>query len=324
MPERSRLASLPLSALRAFDVAARLGSFKDAAQELSVTPAAISHQIKGLEARLGVALFERLNRNLRLTSAGRRLARVTADSFGRLERGLRLLEGAGVVAGSPTLTISTAPSIAAKWLVPRLHGFQAAKPDVELRLQSGDALADLTNGSVDIALRYGSGKYGAGVTEHRLWPPGSIVAVCAPVLAPIRKIDDMLKQPLLRTAMPAVRRRAGRRRQDDELGGWGAWLSAAGIDRAVIPAKALRGPLFGSSHLTVDAALAGRGFALVPRILVADDLAAGRLIQPFPIAIPDPFTYWLVYAATRAKEPRIRAFLRWIQDEATRSRKQIG
>jgi DNA-binding transcriptional LysR family regulator len=324
MPERSRLSSLPLSALRAFDAAARLGSFKDAASALAVTPAAISHQVKGLEARLGVALFERLNRSLRLTSAGKRLARVTADSFGRLERGLRSLEGAGVVAGPPTLTISTAPSIAAKWLVPRLHGFQAANPDIELRLQSGDALADLTNGSVDIALRYGSGKYGAGVTEHRLWPQGSIVAVCAPGLAPLRKIGEMTKHPLLRTAMPALRRRMGRGQGGEELGGWPNWLDAAGLDRSAIPAKALRGPLFGSSHLTIDAAVAGRGFALVPRILIADDLAAGRLIQPFPIAIPDPFTYWLVYAAARAKEPRIRAFLRWIQEEATRSRKQIG
>ncbi|MBI2253778.1 MAG: LysR family transcriptional regulator [Proteobacteria bacterium] len=323
MPNRSRLTGLPLSALRAFDAAARLGSFKDAAGELAVTPAAISHQVKALEARLGVTLFDRLNRALRLTSAGRRLARVTADSFGRLERGLRALESAGVVAGAATLTISSAPSIAAKWLVPRLHGFQAAHSDIELRLQSGDTLADVTAGTVDIALRYGAGKYGAGTAEDRLWPQGSIIAVCAPTLAPIGKVAEVTKHPLLRTAMPAARRRAGKGTGQDEFGGWVAWLAAAGLDPAAIPPKTLRGPLFGSSHLAIDAALAGRGLALAPRILVADDLAAVRLIQPFPIAIPDPFTYWLVYAAARAKEPRIRAFLRWIGQEAALSRKQV-
>lgn len=318
MPDHSRLATLPLGALRAFDVAARLGSFKGAALELAVTPAAVSHQIKALETRLGTVLFERLNRGLRLTAAGQRLASVTADSFARLEAGLRDLDAAGLTTGSTTLTISTAPSIAAKWLVPRLHRFQAAHPQIELRLQSGDSLADLTGAGVDVALRYGTGQYGTDVTETQLWPRGEIVVVCAPSLVASGRLNaprDVLAHPLLRTAMPARRQVAGR--GQGELGGWSSWLAAAGIDPAAITGNTLRGPLFGSSHLAIDAAAAGRGLALAPRILVADDIAAGRLIEPFQITVPDPFAYWLVHATRRAGEPRIRAFVRWVQEEAS-------
>jgi DNA-binding transcriptional LysR family regulator len=322
MSDRSRLATLPLGALRAFDAAARLGSFKAAALDLAVTPAAVSHQIKALEAHLGTALFERLNRGLRLTAAGQRLAAVTTDSFARLEAGLRDLDASGLTKGTATLTISSAPSIAAKWLVPRLHRFQAAHPQIELRLQSGDSLADLTAGGVDIALRYGTGAYGAEVTETQLWPKGEIVVVCAPALVAaggLTRPPDVLALPLLRTTMPARRQNAAKGsagRGDVEQGGWLSWLAAAGIDASAINSSTLRGPLFGSSHLAIDAAAAGRGLALAPRILVAEDLAAGRLVEPFRIAVPDPFAYWLVHATRRAAEPRIRAFVRWVQEEA--------
>ena len=325
MTDRRLLPTLPLGALRAFDAAARHGSFKAAALELSVTPAAVSHQIKGLEKRLGTTLFDRLNRGLRLTSAGQRLAMVTMESFTRLDAGLRELDASGLTNGSAMISISAAPSIAAKWLVPRLHRFQAAHPAIELRLQSGDALADVTSGSgIDVALRYGTGHYGADVSETQLWLPGEIVVVCAPTLAQGGSLGspmDVLHHPLLRTSLPA-RREAGKQAAGGagtELGGWSAWLAAAGIDPATIASSTMRGPLFGSSHLAIDAAAAGRGLALAPRILVADDIAAGRLVEPFPIAVPDPFAYWLVHATRRAAEPSIRAFARWIKDEALRT-----
>ncbi|WP_374313386.1 LysR substrate-binding domain-containing protein [Dongia sp.] len=322
MSNRSRLATLPLGALRAFDAAARLGSFKAAAIDLAVTPAAVSHQIKALETHLGTSLFERLNRGLRLTTAGQRLAAVAADSFARLEAGLRDLDASGLTKGVATLTISSAPSIAAKWLVPRLHRFQAAHPQIELRLQSGDSLADVTAGGVDVALRYGTGGYGADATETQIWPKGEIVVVCAPSLAAaggLRRPQDVLAHPLLRTAMPARRQNVTNGAADNcevELGGWSSWLAAAGVEAVGIRPNTLRGPLFGSSHLAIDAAAAGRGLALAPRILVAADLAAGRLVEPFRIAVPDPFAYWLVHAARRADEPRISAFVRWVQEEA--------
>jgi LysR family transcriptional regulator, glycine cleavage system transcriptional activator len=316
MRHQNRLSTLPLGALRAFDAAARSGSFKIAAGELGVTPAAISHQVKTLEGRLGANLFERLNRNLRLTPVGARLAAITSDSFGRLEQGLRNLESAGLLAGPSTLSISAAPSFAARWLVPRLHRFQETHPKIDLHLQAGDPLADLVNG-VDVALRYGSGDYGNDVTVERLWPKGTIIAVCAPSLAQsgkLREPADVLQHALLRTAIPAAQQQPGR--EPVGVADWSAWLRAAGVVGAENAQAVRHGPLFSTSQLALESAQAGRGLALVPRILVIDDLAAGRLTTPFPTAIADPYAYWLAYAASRAEEPRVRAFIRWIRDEA--------
>lgn len=318
MTNRRRLATLPLGALRAFESAARHNSFKAAAAELAVTPAAISHQIKGLEEHLGLTLFERLNRGLRLTSGGARLAEAAGDAFARLDTVLEGLEAGGQMAGAAMLTISAAPTIAAKWLVPRLHRFQALYPAIDLRLQAGDALADLAGGGgVDVALRYGPGDYGSELHAEKLWPEGVIVAVCAPSLlatGSLQKSADVLRHSLLRVAVPTTRQRVSLGLAD--LAGWPAWLVAAGVMEAEAAKKVPLGPLFGTSQLALEAAVMGRGLALVPRMVVADDIAAGRLIQPFAIGIPDIFAYWLVYAAARADEARIRAFARWVREEA--------
>jgi len=314
---RRRLSTVPLGALRAFEAAARHNSFKTAAAELAVTPAAISHQIKALEEHLGLILFDRLNRGLRLTAGGARLAETAGDAFARLERVLGELEASGQMAGAATLTISAAPTIAAKWLVPRLHRFQAAYPAIDLRLQAGDALADLTGSAgVDVALRYGPGDYGAELHAEKLWPQGEIVAVCAPSLlvkGPLEEPADVLHHSLLRVAVPATRQRISKDAVD--LGGWPAWLAAAGVMALDAARKVPLGPLFGTSQLALEAAVMGRGLALVPRMVVSDDIAAGRLVQPFAIGITDIFAYWLVYAAARADEARIRAFARWIREE---------
>lgn len=318
MTDRRRLSTLPLGALRAFEAAARHNSFKSAAAELGVTPAAISHQIKGLEEHLGLTLFERLNRGLRLTAGGTRLAETAGDAFARLERVLSELEAGGQMAGTATLTISAAPTIAAKWLVPRLHRFQAAHPAIDLRLQAGDALADLTGSAgVDVALRYGPGDYGGELRAEKLWPQGEIVAVCAPSLlatGSLQRPADVLRHSLLRVAVPATRQRISKDAAD--LAGWPAWLAAAGVMEAAAAKKVPLGPLFGTSQLALEAAVMGRGLALVPRMVVADDITAGRLVQPFATGIPDIFAYWLVYAAARADEARIRAFTRWVREEA--------
>jgi DNA-binding transcriptional LysR family regulator len=228
------------------------------------------------------------------------------------------LEAGGQRAGTATLTISAAPTIAAKWLVPRLHRFQAAHPAIDLRLQAGDALADLTGSAgVDVALRYGPGDYGGELRAEKLWPQGEIVAVCAPSLlatGSLQRPADALRHSLLRVAVPVTRQRISKDAAD--LAGWPAWLAAAGVMDAAAAKKVPLGPLCGTSQLALEAAVMGRGLALVPRMMVADDIAAGRLVQPFATGIPDIFAYWLVYAAARADEARIRAFTRWVREEA--------
>src|SRR4051794_16205019 len=168
---RSRLRSLPIGALRAFEAASRLGSFKAAAAELGVTPAAVSHQIKSLEDALGLSLFERLHRSLRLTPAGEQLAGAAQEAFRLLERSLSSLADQGKLSGPSTLTVSAARSIAAKWLAPRLHRFHAQYPHVDLRLQGDDRRVDFSReAGIDVAVRYGPDPLDGGLDAVRLWP----------------------------------------------------------------------------------------------------------------------------------------------------------
>jgi LysR family transcriptional regulator, glycine cleavage system transcriptional activator len=313
----SNLAALSWTALRAFETASRLGSFKEAAIELSVTPTAISHQIRRLETHLGLALFERLHRSLQLTPAGESLASEAQDAFLRLGRVLDSLRLEGRAVGPHALTVSCVPSFATKWLAPRLIEFQAAHPKTELRVVADETLVDLRrNRVIDIALRYGPGPYGKDLYARRLWPNGAIIAICAPALAK----DPALRSPaglgrlmLIRTASPAWRTQSRRSRP---ISDWEAWFAAAGvaIDGAI--RKALEGPHFNASQLAIEAAFAGKGIALVPEILVARDLANGRLVRPFATSIPDPNAYWVLCRSDRAREVRIRSFFKWLLAEA--------
>jgi DNA-binding transcriptional LysR family regulator len=328
MSDRPRLATLPLGALRAFDSAGRLGSFKAAAIELGVTPAAISHQVKALEAHLGIQLFERLNRALRLTAAGQHLAKVAREAFRDIEAGLADLEAQGLLGGRRSLTITAAPSFATKWLAPRLHRFQEAHPAIELRLLSGDALLDLTQApAADVALRYGGGAYGREIHAEKLWPTTELFPVCAPSLlasARLKQPADLLQLSLLRIASPAAPAAATRAGKTSRpVDGWTLWFDAAGVPADAAAKAIARGPLFGSSQPALEAAAAGRGIALTPAILVADDLAAGRLVRPFALSVPDPYAFWLAYAVKRADESRIRAFARWVREEVAVTKKLL-
>lgn len=302
---------LPLHAVRAFDSAARLGSFKSAAHELDVTPAAISQQVKSLEAYLGTPLFERLHRELRLTRAGHCLAEAADQALATIDTALAQLSEEGLIEHSTALTVTVAPSLAAKWLASRLYRFQIQHPSIELRIRSEGALSDpSTDRQIDIALRYGSGPYAAPLDATRLWPDGHIVAVCSPELAPsLERVEDLLSHMLLRTAAPLGS-------AEPAPTGWLAWLTAAMIDEPAARRALARAPLFGTTQLALEAAAAGRGIALAPSILVRDDLNAGRLVEPFPYRVGDPFSYWLLVRRDRADESRIRAFSRWILDEA--------
>jgi DNA-binding transcriptional LysR family regulator len=307
-----RIATLPLGALRAFEAAARLGSLKAAADELGVTPAAVSHQVKSLETHLGAALFDRLHRALRLTRTGERLAVTATRSFSDLGRTLDDLAETGLVAGGATLSVSAVPTFAAKWLAPRLHEFQSAYPDIELRLRADDALTDpARDRQVDVALRYGRGPYASELHADRLWPEDVVVAVCSPDLArQLKGPADLVDLRLLRTATPQDAKRA------DPIG-WRSWFEAAGVPDHIV-ARAISGaPRFGTTQLALEAAVAGRGIALSPRILVEDDLVAGRLVAPFATSIADPFGFWLLHRRDRADELRIKRFTTWIRGAAS-------
>lgn len=305
----------PLNSLRAFEAAARHLSFKNAAQELSVTPAAVSHQIKALEAYLGLPLFRRLTRALELTAEGRAMLPKLQEGFECLAAAIertRRHEAGGI------LTVCAPPSFAARWLMPRLQRFTASRPDIELRLSTSLATIDGPDGSPsdsgpvdlrdagsDLEIRFGSGRYGGRRTDRIFGV--SYVAVCSPVLLkgkrPLRAPLDLRHHVLIHDdTIPDLDRRPS----------WEEWLRAAGeagVDAA-------RGPHFSNAGLAIEAAMDGLGVALALRPLVSADVAAGRLAIPFDIAVPSRYAYWLVCPEATAERPAAAAFRQWLLDEA--------
>lgn len=286
----------PLNALRAFEAAARCLSFQAAAAQLFVTPAAVSHQVKQLEAYLGVKLFRRGNRAVALTDQGTALAASLSELFGLLELALDR-------ATAPTtanLRVSTMESFAAKWLAPRLHRFHRDHPDLKVRVETGNELADVARGAIDVAVRYGPGGY-TGVTSERLMD-APVFPVCAPSLS-ISEPDDLRHHTLLHDESAT-----GRPGVPD----WAAWLKASGISRV----DATRGPVFASIYLAQEAAIAGHGVALGVAPLVQEDLQQRRLIRPFKHFLPNAYAFWMVIRPGFENLPAIEAFCRWLRKEA--------
>lgn len=289
----------PLNGLRVFEAAARHLSFSRAAEELNVTQAAVSHQIKGLEERLGLALFRRLNRALMLTDEGQRLYPVARDAFDRLAEAVEGLRSRDTVG---SLTVSVLPSFAAKWLVPRLSRFQAAHPDIDLRITATERPADLAREDVDVAIRFGSGGWPGVRAEMVL--EDEVTPVCSPQLGMgLRGSADLAHVTLLHENMLPL----------DAFPQWGDWLQAAGVQGVDVS----RGLGFSHTHIMLQAAIDGRGVALGQVALAADDLAEGRLIAPFPLKLPAGYAYWIVYRSATAERPKIRAFRDWVRGEMT-------
>jgi len=299
--------NLPLNALRAFEAAARHLSFTKAAEELGVTPAAVSHQIKGLEDTLGVALFRRLTRALVLTEAAQGALPALRDGFAMLTEASDRLR-AGVDSG--VLTVSVGPSVAAKWLVPRLERFHQTCPGLDLRLDANDKLVDLNRDGVDVALRYGKGQY-PGLRADCLFNE-RFFPVCSPKLMEgehsLRTPGDLRHHTLLHLDW---------RMEDPTAPNWRMWLLAAGVSGI----DANRGPRFNMESVEVQAAISGQGVALASNALVQDDLAQGRLVKPFELSVTDEggFRYYVVSSESRAEEPKIAAFRSWIMAEAAAS-----
>ncbi len=290
----------PLNALRAFEAAARHLSFTRAADELNVTQAAISHQVKGLEERLGIALFRRLNRALLLTDAGQAYLPAIHDAFDRIAEATARLtahDRAGV------LTVSVLPSFAAKWLVPRLGRFRDAHPDIDVHIAPSDRLTDFAREDVDLAIRYGKGEW-PGLRADRMLTE-EIFPVCSPRLLEgphrLRTPADLRRHTLL---------------HDDMRIDWRLWLLAAGVDGV----DASRGPSFTDSSMVIQAAVGGQGVALGRSALAAADLAAERLVKPFDISLPAAMAYYVVCPVATAGHPKIAAFREWVIAEADAAR----
>lgn len=287
----------PLNGLRAFEAAARHLSFTRAAEELNVTQAAISHQIKALEERLGIRLFRRLNRALMLTDEGQRLYPAARDAFDRLAEAVAALRARDTLR---SLTVSVLPSFAAKWLVPRLSRFQSLHPDIDLRITATERSVDLVDDDVDVAIRFGSGGW-AGVRAD-LVAEDEVTPVCSPQLLPyLKQPADLARMTLLHENMLPL----------GEFPEWPQWLQAAGVQGVDVS----RGLRFSHTHILLQAAIDGRGVALGQLALAADDLAAGRLVAPFALRLPVGYAYWVVYLPATAERPKIKAFRDWVKAE---------
>lgn len=292
----------PLVALRSFEAAARHGSFTKAADELHVTPSAISHQIRGLEETLGVALFRRERGALVLTDAGAACLPGIRDGFERLVQALQTVRGKG---DSDVLTVSVAPSFAAKWLLPRLDLFTVANPAIDVRVSASMNLVDFARGDVDIAIRYGAGRY-PGLNVARL-VRDAVFPVCSPDLLTrehgLRVPADLAFHTLLHDDSPD---------EDETCPTWQMWLRAAGVGGV----DAARGPRFNQSSLVIEAALLGRGVALAKSTLAEGDTAAGRLIRPFGLSIPVEFAYYIVCPEAKLELAKVATFRSWLLAEA--------
>ena len=294
----------PLSALRAFEAAARHMSFSKAADELHVTPAAVSHQIHALEQDLGVMLFHRMNRSIELTASARVLLPGLTEAFAGIQSSVRRLRAHN---DTGTLTVTASPSFAAKWLVLRLHRFQEQCLEVDVRISATDDVVDLTKGDFDIAIRYGAGHYPG--LEVELLLKNEVFPACSPQLLakgpPLRSPDDLPLHNLIHDQ--TIER-------DPLVPTWSMWLKAAGVKN--VPATA--GLSFNNMHLALDAAIAGHGVVLAQSTIAAADLAAGRLVRLFSLALPDQFAYYVVTAPGALERPKIRAFRDWLRCEADR------
>ncbi len=286
---------LPLNALRAFEAAARHLSFTRAAIELNVTQAAVSHQVKQLEQRLGVTLFRRLPRGLMITEDGLALLPTLKESFDRMADMLERFEGGHM---REVLVLGVVGAFAIGWLLPRLADFRARHPFVDVRLSTNNNRVDIAAEGLDYAIRFGNGAWHDTHAESLFDAPLS--ALCVPAIAArLKTPDDVKRETLLRSY-----------RADE----WPGWFDAAGT-----PAPPISGPVFDSSALMVETALQGAGVALAPPLMFSRHLSSGALEQPFPVYVSKG-SYWLTRLKSRDPTPAMKAFSDWMAGMAAEMR----
>ena len=283
----------PFAALRAFEAAARHLNFSRAADELHLTHGAISHQMKALEAGLGVRLFRREGRRMLLTDAGQLFASRLRDALDELADAVAAVTTPGE---QQALTLSVLPSFASLWLIPRLASFHARHPEIDVNVRASFALAEFSADGVDAAIRIGRGGW-PGVTAEKLFDEEVF-----PVASPRLKGGLPLK--------PAELGRFTLLRSEREP--WAPWFKALGLDLR----EPERGPAYSDETLLLQAAAQGIGIALARGAMAAADLAAGRLIRLFPDKVPRRSAYYLVYPRANAGLARVKAFREWILEKA--------
>ncbi|MBI1340232.1 transcriptional regulator GcvA [bacterium] len=292
-----------LNSLRAFEAAARLLSFTKAADELGVTPGAISQHVRQLEDFAGAPLFKRTGRQVLLTDAGEAALPLLSNAFEQMQEAVHLMRAP---VRRDRLMISSAPSFAAKWLARRLERFQLEHPEAQVWVSADLALTDFNQSDTDLAVRYGRGSY-EGLRAELLMPE-AVLPVCSPELLrgadPLKSPADLVRHTLLHDEGPE---------NDPSCPDWTSWLAA----RGVVAPNATRGPRFNQSALVVEAAAAGRGVALAKRAIAAGDLATGRLVAPFADGSADlDFAYWMVWPRWRTPSKLARSFMAWLKSEA--------
>ncbi len=296
-------------ALRTLEAADRHKNFTRAADELGLTPAAVSHQIKEIEDQLGVSLFTRTSRTVRLTEAGAVLSEASADAIDMLNRAVSRAQK--LARGQSLLKVTADAHFAAKWLMRRIDGFRAIQPDIDLRFDISYEVRDFDRDDIDIGIRFGAGKY-PGLAVERLFD-NVLIPVCSPELLrngpPLRTPRDLFNHRLVHIEWS---------RRGVTWPNWPMWMAAAGIDDF----DDSRTLVFGTSSDAVQAAIDGSAVALADFAMVAHDLSEGRLVQPFKLGVrmAPEFAYFLVYPQSSANDPRIVAFRDWILDEAAKTR----
>jgi len=292
----------PLNALRAFEAAARHLSMSTAAAELNVTPAAVSHQIKGLEDYLGIKLFHRLQRGLALTDAGETYLPGLQEGFEKIRAATDAVFESEV--GGP-LSVSTTPSFAAKWLVHRLEAFTKDHPEIQVGLYASTPSTDYSAEDGDVGIRYGSGHY-PGCRVDKLFEE-EVFPVCAPKFLegdhPLKTPADLMHHTLLHAVQHEI---------DKSYPSWATWLRSYGVEvSGDVP-----GPHVSPHWMLVEAAAAGQGIALAKATVVEKDLISGRLVRPFDEALHVDHAYWLITPEETAEKPKILTFRTWLVEEA--------
>ena len=291
-----KLGKVHLNGLRAIETVARLGSLQKAANELGVSPSAVSQLVNRAEKQIGQPVFERTRTGLVPTEFGRRFCDRLAAAFRELAGAMALAEDAA----DNRLVVSVAPAFAARWLVPRLSRFYASDPEVTLRIDASTRLADLDRSDVDLAIRMGDGNW-PGVRAELLFAQ-RIFPVCAPVIAArLKQVEDLQHEWVIREEYGMVE--------------WKRWFAQAGVEGV----EPLMGASFTDPNLCLEAAIGGQGVMLASQLLAADALADGRLVAPFGITADSGLGYYVATSAAKKPNRKVTVFKRWLEEEARKT-----